>query len=63
MILAVSNSYFTRTKRRTEIELTPLERELQTFFVACKRSDATLMIATRRATVDMTVKWRLNPRK
>jgi hypothetical protein len=32
------------------------------FFVACGRSDVTPTMATRIATVDMTVKWRLNPR-
>jgi hypothetical protein len=39
------------------MKLTPLEGELQKFFVACGRSDITPTMATRRANVDMTVKW------
>jgi hypothetical protein len=38
-------------------------KELQKIVVACGRSDVTPTMATRCATVDMAVKWRLNPRK
>jgi hypothetical protein len=45
------------------MKLTPLEGELQKLFLACRRSDASLTMATRSATVDKEVKWLLNPRK
>jgi hypothetical protein len=61
MIGTISNIYFTKTKRHTEMKLAPLEGELQNIFVACGRSDVTPMMATRSAIVDMTVNWRLNP--
>jgi regulator of protease activity HflC (stomatin/prohibitin superfamily) len=53
----------TETKQPMEMQLTPLEGELQNISVAGGRSDVTPMMATRSATVDMSVKWRLNPRK
>jgi hypothetical protein len=42
---------------------TPLEGELKKKFVAYERSDVTPTMAIRSATVNMEVKWRLNPRK
>jgi hypothetical protein len=42
------------------MKLTPLEGELQTYFIACGRSDVTLMMTTRSAIVNMEVKWQLN---
>jgi hypothetical protein len=41
---------------------TLLEGELKKVFVAFGRSNVTPMVA-RSTAVDMTVKWRLNPRK
>jgi hypothetical protein len=45
------------------MKLTPFEGELQKSFVACYWSDLTPAVATRSATVDMAVKWRLNPKE
>jgi hypothetical protein len=61
--LRVSNDYLTKTKWHTEMKLTPLEGQLQNIFAACGRSDVTPTMATKSATVDMAVKWRLNPRR
>jgi hypothetical protein len=41
------------------MKLTPMEGELLTFFIVCWRSDVTSTMASRTATVDMAVKWRL----
>jgi hypothetical protein len=45
------------------MKLTALEGELQKNFGRCSRSDGTPTMATRSETVDMAVKWRVNPRK
>jgi hypothetical protein len=47
----------------TQIKLTPLKGELQNYFVTCERCKITPIVATRRTTIDMTVKWCLNLRK
>jgi hypothetical protein len=52
--------YLTKYKRHTEMKLTPSEGELQKFFAACGRNDRSPTMATRRATVDMAVKWQHN---
>jgi hypothetical protein len=45
------------------MKFTPFEGKLKKKIVACGRSDVTPKMATRSATVDIAVKWRLNPRK
>jgi hypothetical protein len=52
--------YLTKIKWHTEMKLTPLEGELQTYFIACGSSDVTLMMTTRSAVVNMEVKCQLN---
>jgi hypothetical protein len=40
-----------------------LEGEFKKVFVACRRSDVTPKLTTRITTIDVVVKWQLNPRK
>jgi hypothetical protein len=58
-----SNIYLTKTKRHIEMKPTQLGAELHKYFVVCGRSNVTPTMATRSTTVNMAVKWRLNPRK
>jgi hypothetical protein len=52
--------HLTETKRHTEMKHTAVRTSK--VFVACGRSDVAPKTATRSATVDMAVKWRLDPR-
>jgi hypothetical protein len=60
--LSVSNTYLTNSKRRTKMKH-HCKENFKRIFVACGRSDLTPTMASKSATVDMPVKWQLNPRK
>jgi hypothetical protein len=63
MILAVSNIYLTKTKRTQKWNVRHWKENFKQIFAACGGSDVTQTMATRSASVDMAVKWRLNPRE
>jgi hypothetical protein len=46
----VSNTYLAKTEGHAEIRLTPLKRELQIMFAACRRHNETTTMTTRGAT-------------
>jgi hypothetical protein len=61
--LSVSKTYSTKTKRDTEIKLTPFEGYNRKIVIACGRRDVTPMMFTRSPSIGKGVKWCLNSRK